>query len=208
MENVLLNFAYVLYILAALFRSNLALRVTLAAASVAFVIYGIVADNASVVVWNVVFGCISVFHIYKLWQARRPIELSAEEFDAYERVFPDLTQNDFVYLWEMGEQMVYDDDTLMRQGNEVQSLLLLLKGDITIEIDGSEITRGKLYDFIGEMSLASGQPASATVHCEGRVVVRRWSQDQLRGLTRTRPDVASQLWQILGQDLTGKVNRR
>ena len=74
-------------------------------------------------------------------------------------------------------------------------------------VDGEAVATIRRHGFVGEMSLLSGAATTATVRAVGQLSMRRWSQARIHALDRMRPDLASALWRIVGQDLATKLNR-
>ena len=100
-HTALINLAYVIYVASALVRSLVPLRLTLLGASIAFIVYGIVADEPSVVLWNVAFGVFSIWELVRIWREQRPVEMDVEQRAAYEAVFHQLTEQEFETVVQM-----------------------------------------------------------------------------------------------------------
>jgi len=76
---ITLNLAYVIYVVSPVFKKMLQLRLVLLAATIVFIIYGIVAGIWSVVWWNVPFGLMHIWQLSKLIAERRRTALTEEQ---------------------------------------------------------------------------------------------------------------------------------
>ena len=208
LDTALINLAYVIYVASALVRSLVPLRLTLLGASIAFIVYGIVADEPSVVLWNVAFGVFSIWELVRIWREQRPVEMDVEQRAAYEAVFHQLTEQEFDRFWHQSTREFHElENTLTHQGIAVTDLMLVTSGTATVHIDGRMVATIGEHMFVGEMTLVSGGPASATVITNHGAQLRRWSHSALDQIQETKPELATKLWQILSRDLSLKMNR-
>ena len=75
-------------------------------------------------------------------------------------------------------------DTLVRQGDPGETLIVIVEGRATVDQDGTEIRRLANGDFLGEISLIDGGPRTATVTAETPIealVIDRAGFDRLMG---------------------------
>ena len=75
-------------------------------------------------------------------------------------------------------------DTLVRQGEPGETLIVIVEGRATVDQDGTEIRRLANGDFLGEISLIDGGPRTATVTAETPIealVIDRAGFDRLMG---------------------------
>lgn len=208
LDTAVINVAYLIYVGSALVRSLVPLRLTLLAASVVFIVYGVIADEPSVVVWNVVFGVFSIWELIRIRRERMPVEMDDEQRAAYEAVFHQLSEHDFDRLWRASAAEHHAQEvTLTHQGNAVVDLMLVTEGTATVHIDGRLVATIGCHMFVGEMTLVSGGVASATVITNDGARIRRWSHAALNSLQASKPELATTLWQILSRDLSLKMNR-
>lgn len=208
LDTVLINAAYIIYVASALVRGLVPLRVTLLVASVVFVSYGLVAGEPSVVVWNIVFGVFSVWELIRIHRERRPVVMDPDQRSAYDEVFHQLSEKDFERFWKQGSHEHHVQEvTLTHQGVEVTDLMLITRGTATVHIDGAMVATIGQHMFVGEMTLISGGPASATVITNDGTHLRRWSHTSLDHIEEAKPELATKLWRILSRDLSLKMNR-
>ena len=208
LDTALINLAYAIYVASALVRGLVPLRLTLLAASVAFIVYGLVDDEPSVVIWNVVFGVLSVWELIRIRRERQPVVMADDQRDAYDAVFHQLSERDFDRLWQQGRPESHPQEvTLTHQGIEVTDLMLVTGGTATVHIDGRLVATIGRHMFVGELTLVSGGPASATVITNDGAQIHRWSHAALDDISRAKPELATKLFQILSRDLSLKLNR-
>ncbi|MEM7285044.1 MAG: cyclic nucleotide-binding domain-containing protein [Actinomycetota bacterium] len=208
LDTALINLAYVIYVASALVRSLVPLRLTLLAASCAFIAYGIAGDEPSVVLWNVAFGVFSIWELIRIRREQRPVLMEEDQRAAYDAVFHQLSEQDFDRLWRSSTHERHGQEvTLTHQGIEVHDLMLVTGGTATVHIDGRMVATIGRHMFVGEMTLVSGGPASATVITNQGTEIRRWSHGALDGIQEAKPELATRLWQILSRDLSLKMNR-
>ncbi|HYH38067.1 MAG TPA: mechanosensitive ion channel family protein [Azospirillum sp.] len=91
----------------------------------------------------------------------------------------------------------------VRQSEDGRSLFIVAEGvlDVRIQQDGraSLLDRMRPGDVFGEMSLLTGQPRSASVVANTDAVVYELDKDHLDPVLRRRPELASQLAELMAQ---------
>ncbi|MCK8785721.1 mechanosensitive ion channel [Roseomonas sp. NAR14] len=104
----------------------------------------------------------------------------------------------------MAPRTLRQGERLMRQGEEGQSLYILAEGvlDILVSRDGGEavaIDRHVPGAVLGEMSLLTGQPRSATVVAVTDAVVYEVRREHLDPILRRRPEIGDGLATIMAE---------
>jgi small-conductance mechanosensitive channel/CRP-like cAMP-binding protein len=92
--------------------------------------------------------------------------------------------------------------TLIQQGQEGQSMFVLLEGLLEVfgrGVEGKEIRVSRLApgSFFGEMSLLTGDRRSATVKAETEVVVLEVTREHVARLLAVRPSLAAEISQAV-----------
>lgn len=204
--DVLVNAAYIIYILAPLVKQELGLRLVLTAASVGYILWGIVDYNPWVIFWNALFILMSLWRLGKLFQERRPIELTETQSRVRQALFPAMKDRQFLLFWMMGEDCDPRDRVLTTEGAANEFLYVLHDGEATVRSAGQNRATLRSVTTIGEMSFVAGEDtaASATVELEtGRA--RRWRHDELHQLEQTHPDLVAPFLSGIGRGLSAKV---
>jgi len=96
---------------------------------------------------------------------------------------------------------------VIKKGEPHDRLLLILNGEAHVMSNKKEIAVLTRKDFIAEMSLLSGEPASADVLCRKELTCITWSRENLDNLEKLNHILWSKLQHILSKDLVGKVRR-
>ena len=86
-------------------------------------------------------------------------------------------------------------ETIVRQGEEGQSMFVVLSGTVNVVIEPSreEVARIDRGGYFGEMSLLTGEPRSATVIAIGDVVVVEIGADLFRRLATAHPEAIEKI---------------
>lgn len=98
-------------------------------------------------------------------------------------------------------------DELMQQGQVQPPLIYIAQGTAVIEADGTQVGECGEGDFLGEMSLISGQRASATVRAKDNMRVAMFDRDAIAALARGVPEIGKALDGALNRSLAAKVQR-
>lgn len=205
MAEVVLNIAFALYVGASWLRSELWLRVTLMASSACSVVVGVLIGSPSMIAWNAVFVVAMAARVARVVALRTSIELSAEEAWIRAAVFPGMSRRDFVHLWEAGEDRVYEQESLLVEGDTTDELMLILSGAPLVRCRGEVVANLWSGQFAGEMAFATRAPATASVSPDGKPVrCRVWSATRLRGVFRASPELALAFEQAVSVDVISK----
>lgn len=105
-------------------------------------------------------------------------------------------------------------DTLMRRGEAGESMLVLVEGLLEVRADlgsrGAEQAVAVIQpgEFLGEMSLLTGEPRSATVVALTDVVTWEITKEQMEPLLRSDPPFAAVLARTLAERLANNARLR
>ncbi len=136
---------------------------------------------------------------------RREITLEGDEGAVHSTLFRGLRPRRFLLIWDLGTTETVEG-TLTTSGESVDEVMILLEGRLRSPDLGFEMV-APAPGFIGEMSLVTGEPASARLIADGPVRVRRFTHDTLRQLEEQHPDLSHLLLGGIAQGLAGKVRR-
>ena len=205
MTQLLVNLGYVLMLLALLVRDILWLRSILMSAQIILFSYGLISANYSVAFWNILFFAINGFQVSRLIRERLPIELPKEITDLYENIASSMSSREFLNLWHMGTIENAENTQMIKQGRKQKKLYLILSGKVRVENKGKLITKLGRGSFLAEMSFLTGRTATADVFADGKVRYIFWEQEKLNDLQKINTGMFIKLQNILGKDLTEKV---
>jgi len=80
-------------------------------------------------------------------------------------------------------------EVVVRQGDHGSSLFIVLKGELDVSVDGTEVGRIGEGSFFGEMSLLTGEPRRATVRASREVWLAEVTKELMEPLLRANPAV-------------------
>jgi CRP-like cAMP-binding protein len=98
-------------------------------------------------------------------------------------------------------------EVLMRQGQKAPPLIYIASGRVDVEHDGLPVGSCGAGDFLGEMSLVSGEAASATVKVALPARIAVFDREGLQRLITGLPEMARALDHTLNKGLAGKIRR-
>lgn len=118
--------------------------------------------------WSAALVLICLFLIAKGIVGRRHVELSAEDKALLDSLVAGLSKTRARHLIEQGMWLSGKaGDVLTREGEPVERLCYLAEGDAKVESMGRQVGTCHAGDLVGELSVLSGDPASATVTLTG-----------------------------------------
>lgn len=99
---------------------------------------------------------------------------------------------------------------IMKQGDKDNAMLLLLEGSLEVsvrDVDGEQKTIGEIQpgQIVGEMSLLSNEPRSASVQAKGDVQILRIDAEILERVNKKYPRLATKIYQNISQILAGHL---
>lgn len=200
-----LNMAYFVYAISGLFRDMLRLRLTLLVATMFFVIYGVVAEIWSVFWWNLPVGAVHIWGVWVLLKQRRAVDLDAEAEAVRTLLYPALDRVAFNLMWHASEERTVSNEVLIRRNEPVEELLLILDGDVDVDVRDDLVVRLGRLRLVGEMSSVTGSNATATVTANNSVRLRAWNKEKFARLIEEHPDIERAHLQAIGHELTRKL---
>lgn len=96
---------------------------------------------------------------------------------------------------------------ILRQGFAGGGFFIILDGEVSVRIDGQDITRLGKGDFFGEISLLLGEPPIADVVTQSPVSALQLAGPDLRAFLLAFPPVMFRMLQSVGRRLA-LANRR
>lgn len=95
-----------------------------------------------------------------VWSRVRPVKMSPPELELYDLAFSDLRPRDFVRLVSFGQwRSAESGDVIVRRGEELSEVLVLLSGEVALEVDGEQIGTARAGELIGTSAILTGEPA-------------------------------------------------
>jgi len=204
-KDTIQHLGYIFTFLALSIKDVLWLRVILATAQITLGIYQYMTMRYDVVFWNFIFTCVNFYHIFRIIQERKPVKIPEEIMDIYTKLFNKMTSREFVYFWNLGDIYITQNKTVIKEGDRVENLFLVLQGNPIISRESKELATLSRGSFIAEMSLVTEEPATADVVFNQEVKCMLWNQEQIRHLKKSNPDFWIKLHDVLSSDLIQKM---
>jgi small-conductance mechanosensitive channel/CRP-like cAMP-binding protein len=96
-------------------------------------------------------------------------------------------------------------EPVVRQGDEGRSMFVVLEGRVrvTLEPSGQEVAVISRGGFLGEMSMLTGQPRTATVSALDDALLLEITADRFRDLAVARPGLVDEISDVVSRRRTG-----
>ncbi|HYX74294.1 MAG TPA: hypothetical protein VE819_06395 [Steroidobacteraceae bacterium] len=206
--NLLVHFANVLLLISYSVRSMLLLRWFAVASALTVVPYYLAQERVlwPPVAWAVVFTAINLYQIARLYAARRPVVLSADEQRLYQLGFQTLRPREFLSLVTIGQwRDAHSGDQLLAEGECVSAVRIATAGDIEARRQGQSLAMMKPGQVIGTALALTNTPSpiSASFIENGRYI--EWPLEQVRAFLDRHPELRLALQRHVSQDLARKL---
>ncbi len=207
MQVFLVNAGYILMLAALLIGDILWLRTTLVAAQIFIIAYNVVIDNPTVAAWNTVFVSINTVQVVRLALKRRPVKIPEELNSLYNTVFFLLGPREFLNFWNQGQSASCENTVIVSEGQKPDKLYLITNGLVEAKKNEQIVAKLGAGQFVADMSLVSGEAASATVVANGGVSYHAWNTHDLNTIKKTDRDLYAKIQATLGYELAAKIRR-
>ena len=204
-SNIIQHLGYIFTFSALSIKDVLWLRVILATAQIILGIYQFIVQRYDVVVWNTIFTIVNMYHIVRIINERKPVQIPDAIKDIYEKIFFNLTTKEFMDYWNLGEYCTGNNSNIINEGEKQDSLFLILTGEAIVKQKSKEVASLSRGDFIAEISLLTKQPAMADVFLDKKVEYIKWNQDKIRYFQTSNIGFWSKLHHVLSRDLIKKI---
>ncbi len=203
--EVLVHTGYTMMLCALLARDMLWLRSLLVVSQATLSAYAFAHDVPAIGAWNVVFVAINTVWVIRILHERRAVQLPAELVELHARHFHALTPQEFLRFWAMGQHQVLEQAALTANRQKPQALYFMLAGEVCVTAGGRELARLHRGTFVGEMSLLTGEVATADTVAQGRIEVQAWPMAVLQNLRVRNPQLWTRVQSALGHDIVEKI---
>jgi CRP-like cAMP-binding protein len=208
-DNIFAHFSYVFLITSMLMRNLRNLRIlALLSGLSAMAHFTFQTDDDASFVWEVMFVTANATQlILLLYRSRRGL-MGSEERELMEtvlRVEEPAQQRRLLDLITWRDVAV--GEVLMSQGQKNPPLIYIASGAAGIAHDGQLVGVCGPGDFLGEMSLLTGEHASATVSVTNPMRIAVFDRDALARLSTGIPELARAFDHALNRGLAAKILR-
>ena len=158
------------------------------------------------IIWLAVYIAINGYRITGIYLERRSVSFTDEEAELYETVFRNFSKVEFMKLLRLATwRDASKGERLAEQGADLDTLIMLYNGEVSIDRDGREIGRSGDGMLIGEMSFIQGGAATATVTVTRPTRYLEWPKKALSGLMKRNPTMDVAMKSVFSIDLTRKL---
>ncbi len=208
-DSLLGHIAYMVLITSMLMRTLLWLRLLVILAALLGIAYAslILHDPVSTF-WESCLVLVNVFQILRThWRSLRASFTEAEA-GLVARHLPGLSKGEARLLIDAGSWSLLQDGHLLTvEGQAVSHLHYIAEGHAQVVIDGIVVAECAPGTFVGEMTVATGGPATATVRCAGPVTVWRVEAVALRRLLARTDEISRELDAAFARNYRDKLVR-
>ncbi len=204
-------FANLLFCLAYLVRDMAWLRaITILAASCTLPYFYYQAEPLySAMGWQIAFIVINGINLTILLLERRPVKLNDEQRWLHERTFRTMSAREMLKVLDKGQRRQLESgDVLVREKAHIDQLILLLEGQAEARVGGQFKAELEAGDFVGEMSLVTGEPTSAEVVARTAIRYMVWDREDIQRIYHRQPELKDAIQAMLGMDMARKLARR
>lgn len=208
MSQVLANLAAFAMLLAAIVGGGRMLHALGAVAGILLAIAFAMPVALPWLAWGAAFALVNLVQLARIATNNRRHFMTAEQRELVEQVLgvrEPAQQRDLleVISWRDAKP----NEVLMWQGQKAPPLLYMAQGRAMVEHDGQELGTCLAGDFMGEMSLISGERATATVTVAEQARVAVFDRERLLQLSAEMPGLRQSLDQTFNRGLTAKIRR-
>jgi Cyclic nucleotide-binding domain len=192
--------ANVLYLISYLVKDIFILRFITVIATLTLVPFYLFQGNDPLwapIVWAGIFTIVNVFQLFILFKERRPVILSAEDDEIYNKSFTAFTVKQFAKLLKSSKKKdVETQETLVAEGDLIERLIFITKGGAKIEKNGKVILELKEGDLVGEVNYITDSPVSFKVIADENSKILFWDCKDFEKTISSDPNINSS-WQSL-----------
>ena len=206
---IILNSAYFIVTIGLLIQDILWLRILFIFAEILMISYGFISDNLSIAIWNILFMFINIFRTGKLLLDKRNIEIPEDIQIIYNKIFYEMSKKDFIFFWNIGKQIKYQDNIfLSKEKNKQHELIILLKGNAIIKKNNEIVATIQPNEFIGEFSFLTGEESSIDIVSLGEIQFMVWSQNKIDTLKKLNPTIYNHLYIAISREIAKTLSTK
>ena len=204
------NIEYILLVISMMMTRMVWLRSLAIASGVAGFIYSLWWLHDPVgIFWETVFTLVNIVQLALIKYRNFAARFSEDDRDFYDRVFPHLEPWQMRRLLKTGKWLNAEPGKeLTRQGELVSHLCYLNSGRLDVLVGGQTVGGCDPKTLIGEISIASGQPATATVVAREPIHYLALEREALHKLMKADAEIAHAVERSLRRNLETTLIQR
>ena len=156
--------------------------------------------------WNIVFIVVNIYHIAVLIYEKRPVQMSPKYKELYETMFKDMTPVEFLKITKIADWIHFKEgEVITQQKHTVDTLNLIYNGTVNVTVDGSKVAQLKDGQFVGEMSILTEKPATATCVVKHDTELLVWPQKEFKDLLKRNPSLYFTIQSLLSAQVSSAL---
>ncbi len=206
--NWLAHLAALLLVLSALAGGGRLLHAFGLGAGLVGAIYFVASDLQFAAIWAGVFSLVNAAKLARIVHQSRRNFMTSEQRALIEDVLMITATPQQRKLMEIiSWRDTKPGEVLMWQGQKSPPLAYIASGQVDVEHDGTHLGECRAGEFLGEMSLISGERATATVTVSEAARIAMFDRKELLNLTSEMPELSLSLDHVFNRGLTEKLQR-
>jgi CRP-like cAMP-binding protein len=205
--ELLYNVAAGLGFIAYLLTNVLWLRVVLVLGAGFYVATGFLLGLTSMIGWHIAYALVNLVHVVLLIMDHSVKSLPPAIRELYNARFIGLKPREFHRLLQINDEVHSGPARLLGDGERNNRLILVTAGEITVRKSDTEVDRRGPGEFIGEMSVLTGEPASADVVIVESASYCYWTLEDLYRLRKKNLNLYTRFMMIVGQNVVEKLRQ-
>lgn len=209
MDAIMLNILLLLLLAGCAIGRIFYLQLSIAVASLlASIYYGVqTSPDWFLVAWGLAFFIASTLHLAVMLYEKQNLRFySRDEKELYHAIFYHFSPAQYRKLLSHGKRYRVDAGvTLAEQGKELDAVSVIVKGKTAVYVDGKIIAYCKAGNLIGEISMLSGGPATATVVTIEPTNLISWEKGALMTLEKD-PSTKEAMRTVFNVELVNKLS--
>jgi hypothetical protein len=201
---------YLLMVVSMMMRRMVLLRLFAIASCIAGIAYsGFILTDPVSTGWETTLVIVNVGQLTLTWWLNRKAQFDEREQALREAHFATLPASRFKRLVSAGEwKRVEPGDSLATEGLPVPALSYIASGSARVLVGGRPIARCEAGSFVGEMTVSSGEPASASVVVDADTEIWTLDAKALRRLAERQTEIGRALDAAFFRTLRGRIVAR
>ena len=207
---ILLNCAYTVWLAAFIAKDIVWLRLLTVAGNfivLPYYLYFFEFPLWNPIIWIAIYTIINLVMLIIIYLESRPVQLSDAEQKIYDLTFKSIEPRVFKKLIDHGSwEELQPEVKLVTRDSELESLMLVIKGEAEVVLKNGEHLIIPTGGFIGEQSFITGGKTSADVTTgKESTTILRWNSQNLRKYLADKVVLKDTLDLILTSDLIFKL---
>lgn len=156
--------------------------------------------------WTIVFAGVNLVQSSRLLLERRPVQLTSEEQQVRQLVFPQLPPRKVLEVLNIGEWTTAESgERLLKQGHPIESVSLLVRGKVHVTLGERSLGHLVAGNIVGSALLLTGAPSEVDAVVEECVHAITWDLQILQRYLAANPETRLAMQRHMAIDLASKI---